>query len=44
MIEETITLEEMLAEYRDLRVEFAPALSAMTELEQRIKAHVRETG
>jgi len=44
MIEETITLEEMLAEYRDLRVEFAPALAAMTELETRIKAHVRETG
>ena len=41
---ETITLETMLAEYRDVRVEFAPALAAMTELEQRIKTHVRETG
>jgi hypothetical protein len=44
MIEETITLEEMLTKYRDLRTEFAPALAAMSELEGKIKAHVRETG
>lgn len=36
--------EEMLAKYRDMKIELQPAIDAMTALEKQIKAHVLETG
>lgn len=39
-----MNLSEMLAQYRDMKAELAPALAALGELEKSIKTHVLETG
>ncbi len=39
-----MTLEEMLEEFRDIKVELAFPLERKDTLEKAIKAHVRETG
>lgn len=38
------TIEELLVEYRDLKVELTPALDHMKALEKRIKAELLATG
>ena len=40
----TESLEQMLSEYRDMKVELAFPLAQLSGLEKRIKAHVKETG
>lgn len=40
----TNNLEEMLAQYRDMKQELTPAMDALKNLENTIKAHVKETG
>ena len=40
----TESLEQMLAEYRDMKIELAFPLEQLSKLEKDIKDHVRETG
>ena len=37
-------LQDLLIQYRDMKIELKPALDLLAELEMQIKEHVRETG
>ena len=44
MDNENGTLDQMLAEYRDMFIELQPAIDEMNMLKKQIVAHVKETG